>query len=50
MYIDAVHYCVKSRGIQDVNSSTVTFAARGAFAVPDSEVRREFLNIARTQK
>lgn len=50
VYIDAVHYCVKSRGIQDVNSSTVTFAARGAFAVPDSEVRREFLNIARTQK
>lgn len=49
VYIDAVHYCVKSRGIQDVNSSTVTLATRGAFALPDSEVRREFLNIARTQ-
>lgn len=47
VYIDAVHYCVKSRGIQDVNSSTVTLASRGAFALPDSEVRREFLNIAR---
>lgn len=49
VYIDAVHYCVKSRGIQDVNSSTVTLATRGKFAEADSEVRREFLNIARTQ-
>lgn len=48
VYIDAVHYCVKSRGIQDVSSSTVTLATRGKFAEPDSEVRREFLNIART--
>ena len=47
VYVDAVHYCVKSRGIQDVNSSTVTLATRGAFAAPESEVRREFLNIAR---
>lgn len=49
VYVDAVHYCVKSRGIQDVSSSTVTMAARGRFAEGDSEVRREFLNIARTQ-
>ena len=48
VYVDAVHYCVKSRGIQDVNSSTVTCATRGRFAEPDSEVRREFLNIARS--
>lgn len=47
VYVDAVHYCVKSRGIQDVSSSTVTFAARGKFTEPDSEVRREFLAIAR---
>lgn len=47
VYIDAVHFCVKSRGIQDVNSSTVTLATRGKFSEPDSEVRREFLNIAR---
>lgn len=47
VYIDAVHYCVKSRGIQDVSSSTVTCATRGRFALPDSEVRREFLAIAR---
>lgn len=47
VYIDASHYCVKSRGIQDTGSSTVTLSTRGAFATPDSEVRREFLNIAR---
>lgn len=47
VYIEAVHFCVKSRGITDVNSSTVTLATRGRFATPDSEVRREFLNIAR---
>lgn len=50
VYIDAVHYCVKSRGIQDVSSSTVTLATRGKFSEPDSEVRREFLNIARSMK
>ena len=47
VYIDAVHYCVKSRGIQDTGSSTVTLSTRGLFAAPDSEVRREFLSIAR---
>lgn len=47
VYIDGVHYCVKSRGIQDVTSSTVTLATRGLFADADSEVRREFLNLAR---
>lgn len=49
VYIDAKHYCVASRGVQDVNSSTVTLATRGKFAEPESEVRREFLNIARNQ-
>lgn len=47
VYIDAAHFCVKSRGIQDTGSSTVTLSTRGLFAEPDSEVRREFLNIAR---
>jgi len=48
VYIDAMHYCVKSRGIQDTGSSTVTLATKGAFASADSEVRREFLAIARS--
>lgn len=47
VYIDASHYCVKSRGIQDTGSSTVTLSARGLFAEPNSDIRREFLNIAR---
>lgn len=47
VYIEGVHYCVKSRGIQDVTSSTMTLATRGAFAEKNSELRREFLNSAR---
>lgn len=47
VYIDASHYCVKSRGIQDTGSSTVTLSTRGLFSEANSEVRREFLNIAR---
>ena len=43
VYVDAVHYCVKSRGIQDVNSSTVTLATRGRFSVIGSPIRNEFL-------
>ena len=47
VYMEAAHFCVKSRGIQDVGSSTCTLAVSGAFEEPQSEVRREFLNIAR---
>jgi GTP cyclohydrolase IA len=47
VYIDAKHYCVKSRGIQDTGSSTVTLSTRGVFAEQRSDIRREFLNIAR---
>lgn len=47
VYIEGVHYCVKSRGIQDVTSSTMTLATRGVFAEEKSELRREFLNSAR---
>lgn len=41
--INATHYCVKSRGIQDVNSYTVTSKLGGRFKEP--EVRNEFLNL-----
>ena len=47
VYLEAVHYCVKSRGIQDTGSSTCTLAVEGVFAEENSEARREFLNIAR---
>jgi len=39
--IDAEHLCVSSRGIEDVNSSTVTAEYSGAFK--DMEKRNEFL-------
>lgn len=41
--INAVHYCVKSRGVMDVNSSTITTALGGEFK-SNSSTRNEFLN------
>lgn len=43
--IDAQHYCVKSRGVEDTGSSTVTSRLGGGFK-NDSAARAEFLNIA----
>ena len=40
--IDARHLCVNSRGIRDVDSSTVTAEYGGRFQ--DPEVRKEFLD------
>lgn len=40
--IDAKHLCVNSRGIRDIDSSTVTSEFGGKFK--DPEVRREFLD------
>ncbi|MDP5053444.1 MAG: GTP cyclohydrolase I FolE [Congregibacter sp.] len=40
--INAVHYCVKSRGVMDSNSSTRTTALGGAFKT-DAATRGEFL-------
>ena len=48
VYVDAKHWCVKSRGIQDQTSSTVTLSVGGVFATKDSEIRKEFLNLARS--
>ena len=44
--IDADHYCVKSRGIEDVGSSTVTSKIGGAFK-DDISTRSEFMALAR---
>lgn len=46
--IDAQHYCVKSRGVEDTGSSTVTTRLGGGFK-SDPEVRNEFYQIARMQ-
>jgi GTP cyclohydrolase I len=39
--IDAVHLCVSSRGVQDINSATVTSSYSGAFQ--DENKKAEFL-------
>jgi GTP cyclohydrolase I len=43
--INAQHYCVKSRGVEDTGSSTVTSYLGGKFRT-DALVRSEFLAIA----
>jgi GTP cyclohydrolase I len=40
--IDAKHLCVNSRGIKDIESSTITSEFGGKFK--NKEVRQEFLN------
>jgi GTP cyclohydrolase I len=47
--IDAQHYCVKSRGVEDTGSSTVTVRLGGGFKT-DPSARNEFLSIARMCK
>lgn len=44
--IDAKHYCVKARGVEDTNSHTVTSKLGGVFKT-NPQVRSEFLNLAR---
>jgi GTP cyclohydrolase I len=44
VYIKAKHYCVISRGVEDLNSSTITSDLRGAFK-HSAETRSEFLKI-----
>ena len=41
VYLDAEHLCVKTRGVEDCSSSTVTSHYSGRFKDPD--VRNEFL-------
>ncbi len=47
--VDAQHYCVKSRGVEDVGSSTITSKLGGCFK-NDPAVRNEFMNIVNAQK
>jgi GTP cyclohydrolase I len=44
--IDAQHYCVKSRGVEDTGSSTVTSKLGGGFK-SDPAARAEFYQLAR---
>ena len=47
--VDAQHYCDKSRGVEDVGSSTITSKLGGCFK-NDPAVRNEFMNIVNAQK
>ena len=47
--IDARHYCVAARGVEDTGSSTVTTKLGGGFKT-DPAARAEFLSIARMGK
>lgn len=42
--VDAQHYCVKSRGVEDTGSSTITSRLGGAF-FDDDKTRTEFMQI-----
>lgn len=44
VFLNGVHYCVKSRGVSDVNSSTSTVHLGGAFKT-DHMVRKEFYDL-----
>ncbi|CAL9971570.1 GTP cyclohydrolase [Vibrio phage K567] len=44
--IDARHYCVKARGVEDSGSSTVTSHLSGAFR-NEPEARAEFMSLSR---
>lgn len=45
--VDAVHYCVKSRGVMDSSSSTATSFMGGKFR-EDPALKAEFLNVVRS--
>jgi GTP cyclohydrolase I len=47
--IQANHYCVKSRGIKDVNSDTITSKLGGVFK-DDVNARKEFFDIIKINK
>ncbi len=47
VYINAVHYCVKARGVKDVGSCTSTFHGIGRFSDINDPIRREFMERSR---
>lgn len=46
--IHAQHYCVKSRGVEDVSSSTITSKLGGSFK-SNPEQRKEFMDLIRSK-
>lgn len=48
--IDGAHYCVKSRGVEDTCSSTITSRMSGRFRDEKCGLRREFLELIKLNK
>jgi len=48
--IDAKHYCVASRGVEDTGSFTTTSKLSGAFKDAKEGARAEFMAIANSSK
>lgn len=44
VYLNGTHYCVRARGVRDINSSTSTVKLGGVF-MDDPQVRQEFYGI-----
>lgn len=49
VYLDGVHYCMKSRGVKDLNASTSTVKLGGEF-MTDPQVRQEFYGIVNSPR
>ncbi|MEX2601983.1 MAG: GTP cyclohydrolase I FolE [Balneolaceae bacterium] len=47
VFIESKHYCVSTRGIQDVSSSTVTSEYRGQFR--EQDVQKKFIEYIKTE-
>lgn len=45
--VNAKHFCVKSRGVEDINSETITSKVGGTFK-SDASTRMEFLQLVRS--
>lgn len=46
--VDALHFCVASRGVEDTHSSTITAVYKGKFQ--DDAVKNEFLQLVKSDK
>lgn len=47
VYMDAIHTCMTTRGVNDPGASTVTCAMSGRF-LTDDNIRKEFLSLAKS--
>ena len=48
--VEGVHYCVKSRGIRDTTSSTITSKMGGKFREEGNTLRKEYLSLVSKSK